>query len=207
MSSGASSLAAPSTLVSLLWPSRADALFTALRAVVLMAVGTALLTLSAKIQVPFYPVPMTMQTLVVLVIGAAYGWRLGGATVALYLAEGAMGLPVFANTPPAVPGLAYIAGPTGGFLIGFVASAMLTGFMAERGWDRSLLRVLVMMTVGHLVIFAFGLGWLSSLMPFAKAWAVGAGPFVAATILKTALAAAVMQAAWTFAARRSDAAR
>jgi biotin transport system substrate-specific component len=205
MSTGVSLLAAPSTLVGLLWPSREDAIFTALRAAVLMVVGTALLTLSAKVQVQFYPVPMTMQTMVVLVLGAAYGWRLGGATVALYLAEGAMGLPVFANTPPAVPGVAYIAGPTGGFLVGFLAAAMLTGLMAERGWDRSLVRVIVMMTVGHAVIFAFGLGWLSTLLPFAKAWAVGAAPFIAATVLKTALAVALMQAAWTFVGRRSDA--
>jgi biotin transport system substrate-specific component len=205
MSTGASSLASPPTLVGLLWPSQGDSRLAALRAVILMVAGTALLTLSAKVQVPFYPVPMTLQTLVVLVIGAAYGWRLGGATVALYLFEGAMGLPVFANTPPAVPGLAYLAGPTGGFLIGFAAAAVATGWMAERGWNRSLGRVAVMMIVGHVVIFAFGLGWLATMMPFMKAWGVGAAPFVAATILKTALAVAVMQAAWTGAARRSDA--
>jgi biotin transport system substrate-specific component len=202
MSIGASPLAAPSTLISFVWPSR-----SAVRAVVLMVVGTALLYLSAKIQVPFYPVPMTMQTLAVLVIGASYGWRLGGATVALYLAQGAIGLPVFANTPPAVASLAYLAGPTGGFLVGFVAAAMLTGVMAELGWDRSLVRVLLMMVAGHAIIFLFGLGWLSTLMPFAKAWAVGAAPFVAATVLKTALAAALIQAAWTALARRSDAVR
>ena len=204
MSTGASSLASPPTLVGLLWPSREDARLSALRAAILMLVGTALLTISAKIQVPFYPVPMTMQTLVVLVLGATYGWRLGGATVILYLAEGAMGLPVFANTPPVTPGLAYLAGPTGGFLIGFVAAAVVTGLMAERGWDRPLWRVLVMMIIGHSVIFAFGLGWLSMLMPVAKAWQVGAAPFAAATLLKTALAAAFMQAAWSIAARRRD---
>jgi biotin transport system substrate-specific component len=204
MSTGASSLATPSTLVGLLWPSQAGDRLGALRAAILMVAGTALLTLSAKVQVPFYPVPMTMQTLVVLVLGAAYGWRLGGATVALYLLEGAAGLPVFAGTPPAVAGLAYLAGPTGGFLLGFVAAAMLTGWMAERGWDRSLLRVVVMMTLGHAAIFAFGLAWLTTLMPLAKAWAVGAAPFVAATLLKTALAVAMMQAAWTVAARRSE---
>jgi biotin transport system substrate-specific component len=204
MSTGASSLATPSTLVGLLWPSQAGDRLGALRAAILMVAGTALLTLSAKVQVPFYPVPMTMQTLVVLVLGAAYGWRLGGATVALYLLEGAAGLPVFAGTPPTVAGLAYLAGPTGGFLLGFVAAAMLTGWMAERGWDRSLLRVVVMMTLGHAAIFAFGLAWLTTLMPLAKAWAVGAAPFVAATLLKTALAVAMMQAAWTVAARRSE---
>jgi biotin transport system substrate-specific component len=195
MSTGITPLA-PSTLMSLVWPAR-----SVQRTAILMLVGTALLALSAKIQVPFYPVPMTMQTLVVLVIGATYGWRLGGATVALYLLEGALGLPVFAG-PAAGP--AYMAGPTGGFLMGFLVSAMVTGFMAERGWDRSILRVLVMMAVGHAVIFLFGVSWLSTLMPFERAWTVGATPFYAATLLKTALAAATMQAAWTVAARRSD---
>ena len=197
MSTGASSLATPSTLVGLLWPSRDDARFAALRAIVLMIAGTALLTISAKVQVPLPYVPMTLQTLVVLMIGASYGWRLGGATVALYLAEGAMGLPVFANTPPLPAGIGYFMGPTGGFLFGFLAAALVMGFMAERGWDRSLLRVIVMMSIGHAVIFAFGLSQLSLVMPFAKAWTVGAAPFVAATLVKTALAVALMQAAWS----------
>jgi biotin transport system substrate-specific component len=192
MSTGAAPLAAPATLMSQLWPDR-----SALRAAVLMLIGSALLAISAKAQVPFYPVPMTLQTLVVLVIGAAYGWRLGAATVALYLAEGLAGLPVFAG-PAAGP--AYMAGPTGGFLVGFLFAALTTGWMAERGWDRSLLRVVAMMALGHAVIFAFGLAWLATLMPAAKAWAVGAAPFAAATLLKTALAAALMQAAWSVAA-------
>ena len=196
MTTGFTSIAAPSTLMSFVWPSR-----SILRAPVLMVVGTALLALSAKIQVPFYPVPMTMQTLVVLVIGAAYGWRLGGATVALYLAEGALGLPVFAG---AGAGIAYMAGPTGGFLIGFLVAAMVTGVMAQRGWDRSLIRVVAMMAVGHAVIFVFGVAWLSSLFDFSRAWAVGVAPFYAATVLKTLLAAALMQAAWNVVVRRSD---
>jgi biotin transport system substrate-specific component len=205
MPTGASSLASPSTLVGLLWPSRDDSRFAALRAVVLMVVGTALLTISAKVQVPLPFVPMTMQTLVVLIIGASYGWRLGGATVALYLAEGAMGMPVFANTPPMAAGVAYLAGPTGGFLFGFLAAALVMGFMAERGWDRSLLRVAVMMTIGHAVILLAGFGWLSVLLPVAKAWSVGIAPFMAATIVKTALAVALMQAAWSMTRRGADA--
>jgi biotin transport system substrate-specific component len=205
MPTGASSLASPSTLVGLLWPSRDDSRFAALRAVVLMVVGTALLTISAKVQVPLPFVPMTMQTLVVLIIGASYGWRLGGATVALYLAEGAMGMPVFANTPPMAAGVAYLAGPTGGFLFGFLAAALVMGFMAERGWDRALLRVAVMMTIGHAVILLAGFGWLSVLLPVAKAWSVGIAPFMAATIVKTALAVALMQAAWSMTRRGADA--
>lgn len=207
MSTGAMSLATPSTLVGLLWPSRDDARFAALRAIVLMVVGSALLTISAKVQVPLPYVPVTMQTMVVLLIGASYGLRLGGATVALYLMEGAMGMPVFANTPPMAAGISYFfLSPTAGFLVGFLAAALVMGFMAERGWDRSLGRVIVMMTIGHAVIFAVGLSWLSAIMPFAKAWTVGAAPFVAATIVKTALAVALMQAAWTV-TRRKDASR
>jgi biotin transport system substrate-specific component len=196
MSTGVGPLPAPLTLMSLVWPAR-----SLTRAAVLMAVGSALLAVSAKIQVPFYPVPMTMQTLVVLVIGAAYGWRLGGATVALYLVEGAWGLPVFAGP---VAGIGYMAGPTGGFLMGFLAAAMVTGLMAERGWDRSLGRVLAMMAGGHAVIFVFGLAWLAPMFQFdfGRAWAAGVAPFYAATVLKTALAAALMQAGWMTVARR-----
>ncbi|MGO4387137.1 biotin transporter BioY [Microvirga sp. 2YAF29] len=193
MTTGASSLSSPSTLAGLIWPSRNDARFAALRAIALMAIGVVLLTLSAKVQVPLPYVPMTLQTLAVLVIGASYGWRLGGATIAAYLLQGAMGLPVFAGP---VAGIGYLMGPTGGFLFGFLAAAVAVGFMAERGWDRSLLRVIVMMTVGHALIFVAGLSQLSLVMPFAKAWTVGAAPFIAATLVKTGLAVALMQAAW-----------
>jgi biotin transport system substrate-specific component len=160
MSSGAAPSASAPTLVSRVWPSRPDPRLSALRAGVLMVLGTLLLAISAN--------------------------------VLLYLAEGLAGLPVFAG-PAAGP--AYMAGPTGGFLVGFAAAAFVTGWLAEHGWNRGLPRILAMMILGHAVIFAFGLGWLTTLMPAAKAWAVGAAPFVAATILKTALAAAVLQGA------------
>ena len=196
MSSGAPSVPAL-TFAALLWPARDDRVAAALRAIVLAVAGSALLALSAKIQVPIPPVPMTMQTLVVLVIGATYGWRLAGATVLLYIGEGMLGLPVFANTPPAVASAAYLLGPTGGYLAGYVAAAVAMGALAERGWDRSLPRVVAMMTLGHAIIFAFGLAWLAQLFGPAKAWAVGAAPFLVGTVLKTALAAALMKAAWT----------
>ncbi len=102
-----------------------------LRNAVIALAATGLLTLSAKVQVPFYPVPMTMQSLVVLVIGAAFGWRLGMATVMFYLLQGLAGLPVFAGTPEKGVGLAYMMGPTGGYLIGFVAAAFVTGFLVR----------------------------------------------------------------------------
>ena len=122
---------AHATLADALWSPAAGS--PAVRAIVLAVIGSILLTLSAKIQVPFWPVPMTMQTFVVLVLGVAYGWRLAGATVLLYLAQGALGLPVFA----AGGGLAYMAGPTGGYLVGFLLAAVAVGWLAERGWARS----------------------------------------------------------------------
>ena len=119
--------------------------------VVLVLAGTALIAICAKTQVPMWPVPMTMQTWAILLIGAAYGWRLGGITVIAYLLEGIAGIPVFAG-PEAGP--AYMAGTTGGYLVGFVVSAILVGWLAERGWDRTLPRLVTTLFLGSVVIFA-----------------------------------------------------
>jgi biotin transport system substrate-specific component len=186
------------TFLSTVWPESRDS-FLRLGAVVVL--GTLLLTASAKIQVPFWPVPMTMQTFMVLFLGAALGPRLGALTVLLYLAEGAAGLPVFAGTPEKGLGIAYMAGPTGGYLIGFVAAAFVVGWLAERGWDRSVLRLFVAMAVGHLVLFAFGVMWLAQLVGLEKAWLLGVVPFYAATLFKTALGACLMPALWQLAKR------
>jgi biotin transport system substrate-specific component len=153
--------------------------------------------LSAKLQIPFWPVPMTMQTFVVLVLGSAYGWKLGVATVALYLLEGALGFPVFSGTPERGLGLAYMAGPTAGYLAGFVAGAALCGWLGERGWDRTFWRTALAMSLGHLVILAFGWAWLATLVGPAKAYAIGVEPFYAATLAKTALAVLVLPLAWS----------
>ena len=125
----------PGTLIDTAWSNSTTARRFGLLAAVVS--GVCLLTLSAKLQVPFYPVPMTMQTLVVLMIGMACGRVLGTATVAAYLLAGAAGLPVFAGTPERGIGLAYMMGPTGGFLLGFLVSAWLIGALAERGWSNS----------------------------------------------------------------------
>ncbi len=146
------------TLAGTLWPTgKANAV---LRNIVLAVAGAALMTIAAKIRIPFYPVPMSMQTFVVLTLGMAYGWRLGGATFALYLAEGALGLPVFAGTPEKGIGLAYMMGSTGGYLIGFVLAAMAVGWLAERGWDRSMVRTAGAMLIGNAIIYVPGLLWL-----------------------------------------------
>ena len=180
-------------LAALLWPDRADGFSAVVRTVILVALGTALIALSAKINLPLPYVPMTLQTLVVLMIGAAYGWRLGTATVMAYLAEGAIGLPVFAGP---VGGLAPLLGPTAGYLAGFVAAAFITGWLSERGWDRSVPRLFVAMGLGHIVILAAGFAWLAFGMKLGveKAWLVGIAPFVAASVIKNALGAALVPA-------------
>ena len=188
------------TLAHTLWPAQSTSARTA-RNVLLALVGTLALTVSAKTQIPFWPIPMTMQTFVVLVIGMAYGSRLGAATVALYLLQGALGLPVFAGTPEKGVGIAYMMGPTGGYLLGFVVAAWVCGWLAERGFDRSPLKSLVAMSVGHALIFVFGVAWLAQLMGFEKAFLVGVVPFWAATIVKTLLGVAVLPLAWKLVSR------
>jgi biotin transport system substrate-specific component len=167
----------------------------------LAAVGACLLALSAKVQILSWPVPMTMQTYVILVIGMAYGTRLGIATVLVYLAAGAAGLPVFAGTPEKGIGVAYMAGPTGGYLLGFVVAAWACGRLAARGWDRGFGTCLVAMTIGHLFILGTGVAWLAALIGWSSAVKLGLVPFIAATVLKTLLAAATLPAAWQLVAR------
>jgi len=176
-----------------LWPQHADGFSAWLRSVILVALGTALLTLSAKVNLPLPYVPMTLQTLVVLVIGAAYGWRLGTATVMAYLAEGALGWPVFAGP---TGGLAPLLGPTAGYLFGFVAAAFVTGWLSERGWDRSVPRLFLAMGLGHILILAAGFTWLAFGIKLGadKAWLVGIAPFMAASLIKNALGAALVSA-------------
>ena len=183
------------TLVQAIWPGGSGAVRAARYAVLAFA-GTLLLTLSAKLQIPFWPVPMTMQTFAVLVLGAALGWKLGAATMLLYLAEGAIGLPVFSGTPERGIGVPYMLGPTGGYLAGFVAGAALCGWLAEKGWDRSWWRTALAMLLGHIVILALGWAWLATLAGPAKAFAAGVAPFYAATIAKTALAVLALPLAW-----------
>ncbi len=188
------------TLFATLWPVTRS---QPLRLLATALAGSLLLALSAKIQVPFWPVPMTMQTLAVLVLGMALGSRLGAATVALYLAEGAAGLPVFAGTPEKGIGLAYMMGPTGGYLVGFLLAALVVGWLAERGWDRTIWRAGATMLIGHALCFVPGVAWLAVSFGWATAIKVGLTPFWAATILKTALGLALMPLAWRWLGRRA----
>jgi biotin transport system substrate-specific component len=175
------------SFVDALWPARGAGRLA--RAALLALLGSALLTLSAKVQVPFYPVPMTMQTLVVLLIGMAFGARLGAATLALYLAEGAVGLPVFAGTPEKGIGLAYMLGPTGGYLVGFVLAAAIAGWIVERRRDAAGIALAVVS--GSIAVYVPGVLWLASLVGFGNALEHGLLPFLAGDLLKAGLAFAL----------------
>ena len=159
-------LSAPATLANAVWSE--DKTNALMRNAALAVAGSIVLWMSAKIQIPFYPVPLTMSTLAVLLIGAAYGWRLGLVTVALYLAEGAAGLPVFAGTPEKGIGLAYMLGGTGGYLVGYLPAVGAVGWLAERGFDRNFFTTAVAMLVGNVLIYAPGLLWLGILFCWDK---------------------------------------
>jgi len=177
------------TLVSRLWPRTVTN--SVPRALVLVLAGSVLLAASAHAKVPFWPVPMTMQTLVVLILGASYGWRLGGATLIAYLVEGAAGLPVFTGGA----GPVYMMGPTGGYLIGFAVAAGIAGWLAERGFTRTLVLALAAFLVADAAVFALGVGWLSQLIGLNKAIVGGLQPFLPAEALKIVLATALTLAA------------
>jgi biotin transport system substrate-specific component len=170
-----------------------DRFLSLMAQIVLVLAGSALLAISAQISVPFYPVPVTGQTLVVLMIGMAYGSRLGAATLLAYLVEGGMGLPVFANGGA---GWAYLAGPTGGYLTGFLVAAFILGLLAERGMGRGPVSTALAMLVGTAMIYLFGATWLSSFIGFEKALAAGVMPFLYGDVLKLVVAAGLMPLAW-----------
>ena len=155
------------------------------RAALLALAGTLILYLSAKIQVPFYPVPMTLQTLAVLLIATLGGLRLGTMTIVLYLAEGAVGLPVFAGGG----GLAYMVGPTGGYLCGFALAGLVLGYGVQRGWAQSFSACLLLMLVAMTLIYLLGFLWLGNFIGYEKAFYGGVTPFILGDILKILLAA------------------
>lgn len=182
-----------------------DGINPLVRQAVLVVLGIAALTLAAKIRVPMWPVPVTMQTFAVLVIGSAYGLRLGLVTLLGYMALGAAGLAVFSGD---AGGLAYMAGPTGGYLLGFVLAAALVGLLARRGWDRSVRGTLASMVLGNAVIYAVGLPWMAYLFLADKgaAWVFqwGMGNFLLGDALKLALAAVLLPTLWKLVGRARD---
>jgi biotin transport system substrate-specific component len=185
------------TLAAHLWPSAGSRV---VRNIALVVLGCVLLWVSAKVKVPFWPVPMTLQTFAVMALAAAYGARLGTFTVIAYLAAGAAGLPVFTNTPPDIAGPAYLLGPTGGFLIGFIPAAFIVGYAADRHWDRSVPKLLGAMLVADLAVFTLGLTWLGIAVPaLGYSWGLleaGLFPFLLGDLLKVLIAALAVPAAW-----------
>ena len=156
-----------------------------LKKVFVVIFGTILLTLSAKIKIPFYPVPMTMQTFVVLFMGLAFGWRIGLLTISLYLIEGIMGLPVFAGTPEKGIGLIYFTGPTMGYLIGFLTATFLAGYM---NFQNNIFINFAKLTLCVSTIYIFGILWLGILIGWDKPLLqLGVIPFLLAELFKILL--------------------
>ncbi|MER8766186.1 MULTISPECIES: biotin transporter BioY [unclassified Mesorhizobium] len=163
--------------------------------------GTLLLILSARTKVMLGPVDISMQTLAVLLIAAAFGMRLGVATLLLYMAEGALGLPVFQSTPEKGIGIAYMLGSTGGYLAGFVVMAAIVGWAADRGWDRHPIKLFNAMLVAEIVMMAMGFAWLALLIGPEKSWQFGVIPFIVGDLIKVALAASLVPAVWSLVKR------
>lgn len=161
------------------------------RQAILLVVGIGVLTASSYVQVPMQPVPLTLQTLAVTVIGAAYGWRLGTATVLAWLAAAAAGLPVLSG----VTHIIQFAGPTAGYLAAFPLAAALCGWLASKGWNgQRIALALASMIVGNLLCLAMGGAWLSLSLGIDKALAVGVLPFIAGAAIKSAIGAGLLKA-------------
>jgi biotin transport system substrate-specific component len=200
------------TLAAALWaPAQVSPL---LRGAMLALAGSLFVALCAQITVPLWPVPVTGQTFAVLSVGLVCGWRVGGAALLLYLIEGALGLPFFAG---GAGGWASVVGPSGGYIWGFVLAAALVGYLAERGWDRNVLRTAAALFLGNVVLYVPGLIWLAlfyagpgqdyiAATGATTAWgaSINAGllPFLLGDALKLALAASLVPAIWSLLHRR-----
>lgn len=191
-------LTARPVLSDILWSSTGSALW--IKRLVLLVAGVIALWVSAKVQIATVPVPVTLQMLVIMTIGAAYGPYLAASTVGAYLMLGAQGLPVFAGTPEKGIGLAYMMGPTGGYLIGFLIAAYAVGLLARAGWDRSPLTMAGAMAVGLICVYVPGVVWLSATWGAALGWenwyAYGVKTFIWVDALKLVLAVIAFPVIW-----------
>ena len=168
-----------------------------LPAVLAVLVGAALIALATRVQVPMWPVPMTLQTLAVMAVAMAFGARLGAGAVAAYLAQGAAGLPVFASGG----GIAQFAGPTAGYLWGFLAAALVVGALADRGLTRHPVAAFALALAGSAIVALCGWAWLATQIGPDAAFTAGVLPFLAGDAVKAALAAALLPVAWRLLAR------
>jgi biotin transport system substrate-specific component len=180
-----------------------ERLGTRVRHIALIVAGALIVALCAQVYIPVQPVPFTGQTFGVLVVGGALGFRRGALALLLYLAIGAIGLPVFAEGKH---GLAILGGPTAGYLIGFVVSAAVVGRLAELGWDRRLPGALAMMAIGTVIIYAIGVPWLKVSLGLSWEDAISGGmtKFLVWDTAKLVVAAAIFPTAWWLVGRRPD---
>lgn len=174
---------------------------TRLRQVMLVLAGSVFIAIAAQISVPMFPVPMTLQTLAILIVGLTFGSRLGLATLLVYLGEGAMGLPVFANGQGT---LAYMMGPTGGFLIGFAAMAWLAGLAVERGLARGFVGTAAVALAISALLYIPGLAWPAAVMgkTVDVLWLHWMAPFLIGDAVKAVIAALVVTGGWAVVSRR-----
>jgi biotin transport system substrate-specific component len=174
-----------------------DKLTLRARQVIMVAGGILLLAVAAKVHVPMWPVPITMSTFAVLLVGAAYGAQLGLVTILGYLAVGALGLDVFAGSSAQTYGVNYMLGSSGGYLVGYVLATVILGFLANRGWGRSIGWMALAMLIANVAIYLPGLTWLGQLYGWDKpilAW--GLIPFLPGDAVKLALAAVLLPTLW-----------
>jgi biotin transport system substrate-specific component len=186
-------------------PTLADRLFARSLAtdLVLIGAGAALTGILAQVVIPLQPVPITGQTLAVILVGSTLGALRGALSMVLYLALGVVGLPWFSD---ASSGWGVVAGPTGGYIVGFIAAAALTGWLAQRTWDRRVLGAFVSMSAGTLVTFAIGLPWLAASLGLTLEQTLAAGlyPFLIGGAIKAMLAAGILPLAWKLSSPKAD---
>ena len=163
--------------------------------ILLVFSGALLLILCAQIKFPLYPVPVTGQTFGVLLVAALLGRKRGSASMITYLSFGSVGLPVFAN---GASGFSAFLGPTAGYLVGFVIAAFLVGWLCEKGWYRHFITTTLSMIFGMLVIYSFGVAWLSQFVEWRLVFYVGVAPFLIGDVLKIALATLILPIGWRF---------
>lgn len=179
----------PPVLVEAIWPQTG-----LMREILLVLGGSWLVALAAQIQIPLWPVPITGQTFSVLLVGALLGRKRGMMSLLAYLGQGVAGLPVFAG---GTAGIAKLAGPTGGYLVGMVVAAAIVGWLSESGWDRRFATAIMAMLIGNITIYVFGLPWLANFVGWGKILKVGLMPFVIGDLLKMVLAALALPWGWT----------